>query len=185
LDYDLPKHRHHHTASGLTSSFSTSSPLYAEGTSVGTASGLAAGQMSIPVTAGGDLGTEAQQEAKNNTFKIVTTKRNLLLCAPSEEDEIKWLGAVRALIARRTANGPVGGSQQQQGSFSFAPTGESIGASAMTGGGGIKSKVRRLSTSGVLGVGGGKSNSTTTSNTAMGGGAPTTFTVTDETRETH
>lgn len=37
-----------------------------------------------------------------HTFKIVTTKRTLLLCAPTEEDEIKWLGAIRALIARRS-----------------------------------------------------------------------------------
>jgi len=136
--------------------------------------------MSTPVTAGGDLGTEATQEEKNFTFKIVTTKRNLLLCAPSEEDEIKWLGAVRALIARRTANGPVGVSQQQQG---LTPAGEGVGVSAMPGGGGIKSKVRRLSTSGVLGVGGGRSNTATTSSIAIGGGA-TPFTVIDETPET-
>ncbi|KAG8967772.1 hypothetical protein FRC03_009321 [Tulasnella sp. 419] len=37
-----------------------------------------------------------------STFKIVTPKRSLILCAPSEEEEIKWLSAVRALIARRT-----------------------------------------------------------------------------------
>lgn len=43
------------------------------------------------------------------TFKIVTTKRTLLLCAPSEEEEIKWLSAVRALIARRTGAGVVPG----------------------------------------------------------------------------
>jgi hypothetical protein len=39
---------------------------------------------------------------KAHTFKIVTTKRTLLLCAPSEEEEIKWLGAISALIARRS-----------------------------------------------------------------------------------
>ncbi|KIO34674.1 hypothetical protein M407DRAFT_16638 [Tulasnella calospora MUT 4182] len=39
-----------------------------------------------------------------HTFKIITPKRPLLLCAPSEEEEIKWLSAVRALIARRTAS---------------------------------------------------------------------------------
>ncbi|KAI5119121.1 hypothetical protein M0805_007867 [Coniferiporia weirii] len=37
------------------------------------------------------------------TFKIVTTKRTLLLCAPSEAEEIKWLSTVRALIARRSS----------------------------------------------------------------------------------
>ena len=39
-----------------------------------------------------------------HTFKIITPKRCLLLCAPSEEEEIKWLSAVRALIARRKGN---------------------------------------------------------------------------------
>lgn len=29
-----------------------------------------------------------------------------MLCAPSEEEEIKWLSAVRALIARRAAGFP-------------------------------------------------------------------------------
>ncbi len=44
-----------------------------------------------------------------HTFKIVTTKRTLLLCAPTEDDEIKWLGAIRALILRRTEAGQVPG----------------------------------------------------------------------------
>lgn len=37
-----------------------------------------------------------------NTFKIITTQRPFLLSAPSEEEEIQWLSAVRALIARRS-----------------------------------------------------------------------------------
>lgn len=48
-------------------------------------------------------------DAGTHTFKIVTTKRTLLLCAPSEEEEIKWLSAVRALIARRSGAGVVPG----------------------------------------------------------------------------
>ncbi|KAG6897151.1 hypothetical protein C0992_003738 [Termitomyces sp. T32_za158] len=46
--------------------------------------------------------SEADALQGAHTFKIVTTKRTLLLCAPSEEDEIKWLGSIRALIARRS-----------------------------------------------------------------------------------
>ncbi|KNZ81811.1 Pleckstrin like protein [Termitomyces sp. J132] len=46
--------------------------------------------------------SEADSPQSAHTFKIVTTKRTLLLCAPSEEDEIKWLGSIRALIARRS-----------------------------------------------------------------------------------
>ncbi|KAI0655667.1 PH-domain-containing protein [Cubamyces menziesii] len=44
-----------------------------------------------------------------HTFKVVTTKRTLLLCAPSEEEEIKWLSAIRALIARRSTQGVLPG----------------------------------------------------------------------------
>ncbi|KAI0027271.1 hypothetical protein K488DRAFT_6565, partial [Vararia minispora EC-137] len=42
------------------------------------------------------------QGASAHSFKIVTTARALLLCAPSEEEEIRWVSAVRALLARRT-----------------------------------------------------------------------------------
>ncbi|KAH0833229.1 hypothetical protein J3R83DRAFT_12289 [Lanmaoa asiatica] len=75
------------------------------------------------------------------TFKIVTTKRTLLLCAPSEEEEIKWLSAVRALIARRTGAGVVpgdlGGNQASKG-------GDGGGTSSS----GLRHKVRNLSISG-------------------------------------
>ncbi|BGP42677.1 hypothetical protein JCM10449v2_006689 [Rhodotorula kratochvilovae] len=37
-----------------------------------------------------------------NTFKIITPSRTFLVCAPSEEDEIKWLAALQCLVARRT-----------------------------------------------------------------------------------
>ncbi|KAG9104444.1 hypothetical protein FRC06_002390 [Ceratobasidium sp. 370] len=43
---------------------------------------------------------------KEHIFKIITPKRSFMLCAPSEEEEIKWLSAVRALIARRAAGIP-------------------------------------------------------------------------------
>jgi hypothetical protein len=43
-----------------------------------------------------------QGSGVNYTFKVFTTKRTLVLCAPSEEEEIKWISAIRALIARRT-----------------------------------------------------------------------------------
>ena len=36
-----------------------------------------------------------------HVFKVVTTKRALVLSAPSEEEEIRWVSAVRALLARR------------------------------------------------------------------------------------
>lgn len=83
---------------------------------------------------------DADDSHGTHTFKIVTTKRNLLVCAPSEEDEIKWLGAVRALIARRSGTGVVPGESGKSGhSSDVNPSG---------GTGGIKNKVRRLSASG-------------------------------------
>lgn len=43
-----------------------------------------------------------------HTFRLVTAKRNYVLCAPSEEDEIKWLAAVKALLNReRGMSSPV------------------------------------------------------------------------------
>lgn len=51
-------------------------------------------------------GTSSQPEdytasGLNYTFKIITPKKTLLLSAPTEEEEVKWISAIRALIARR------------------------------------------------------------------------------------
>lgn len=93
----------------------------------------------------------------SHTFKIVTTKRTLLLCAPSEEEEIKWLSAICALIARRKDLGVVPG-ESRSGSSVPLPTsyGGTVdgyqGASVTVGSGGIKGKNRRLSASGLTGI---------------------------------
>ncbi|KAL0579045.1 hypothetical protein V5O48_002938 [Marasmius crinis-equi] len=82
----------------------------------------------------------------SNTFKIVTTKKTLLVCAPSEEDEITWLGAIRALIARRaTGGGSTEASKTATGS-EVSPNSSGFTSSA-GGSSGLKAKVRRLSTS--------------------------------------
>jgi hypothetical protein len=93
----------------------------------------------------------------SHTFKIVTTKRTLLLCAPSEEEEIKWLSAICALIARRKDLGVVPGESRPGSSVplptSYGGTVEGYqGASGIVGSGGIKGKNRRLSASGVTGI---------------------------------
>jgi len=36
---------------------------------------------------------------KENCFKIITPKRTYVVCAPTEEEEIKWLSALQALLA--------------------------------------------------------------------------------------
>jgi pleckstrin homology domain-containing family A member 1/2 len=76
LEYDLPTSRHHPPAQAMSPPHHSQHPVHAADEQDGTAGA--------------------------HTFKIVTTKRTLLLCAPSEEEEIKWLSAVRALIARRS-----------------------------------------------------------------------------------
>ncbi|OSC98251.1 PH-domain-containing protein [Trametes coccinea BRFM310] len=83
LEYELPPHRHHPT---VTSPSVTSPPIASS---------------SSPDDGDGAHST--------HTFKVVTTKRTLLLCAPTEEEEIKWLSAIRALIARRSTQGVLPG----------------------------------------------------------------------------
>lgn len=65
-------------------------------------------QSSVP-SASPSQRADGDEVTGSHAFKIVTTNRTLLLCAPSEDDEIKWLGAIRALIARRTESGQVPG----------------------------------------------------------------------------
>ncbi|KAG6910840.1 hypothetical protein DXG01_007155 [Tephrocybe rancida] len=84
--------------------------------------------------------SEADAPQGSNTFKIVTTKRALLLCAPSEEDEIKWLGAIRALIARRSG---VPGDHTAHGVASSRSAEPHPSAAHVVGG--IKPKGRRPS----------------------------------------
>ncbi|KAI0787455.1 hypothetical protein C8Q74DRAFT_1196304 [Fomes fomentarius] len=95
LEYDLPPHRSHPNIA----SPGPASPQFAVASSPD----------------GGD-------KAGTHTFKIVTTKRTLLLCAPSEEEEIKWLSVIRALIARRTGQGVVPGEPHPSSSVN-TPTG--------------------------------------------------------------
>ncbi|TBU50364.1 PH-domain-containing protein [Dichomitus squalens] len=94
-----------------------------------------------------------------HTFKIVTTKRTLLLCAPSEEEEIKWLSAIRALIARRSGQGVVPGEPSSFPSVSpagnvhvHAPAAGSSGATSPGSAAPTQKRrdsfVRRLSLSG-------------------------------------
>ncbi|KZT29975.1 PH-domain-containing protein, partial [Neolentinus lepideus HHB14362 ss-1] len=74
---------------------------------------------------------EGEPSQRENTFQIVTTKRTLVLCAPSEEEEIKWLSAVRALIARRSGAGVVPGAAG--GSSSSKASGAASGSEIQHG----------------------------------------------------
>jgi len=118
LEYDLPTNRHNPALM---------SPLVA---------------YSPPIS--GSVPDDADDAHGAHTFKIITTKRTLLLCAPSEEEEIKWLGAVRALIARRSDAGVVPGEKASKTMASIAnadvpPASLAVGS----GGSGLKGKTGR------------------------------------------
>lgn len=66
-----------------------------------------------PIHALDELADAHHGHGDNHTFKIVTTKKSLQLCAPSEEEEIRWLSAVRALIARRTVGSKTEGGRRR------------------------------------------------------------------------
>jgi hypothetical protein len=43
-------------------------------------------------------------EGGANCFKIITPSRSYVVCAPSEEEEIKWLSAIRVLLDKSRAS---------------------------------------------------------------------------------
>ena len=101
-------------------------------------------QISVPSASPSQV-TDGDDVNGRHTFKIVTTEKTLLLCAPGEDDEIKWLGAIRALIARRTESGQV------PGKVSKARPPPENGKEVEGGSGGssgLKTKVKRLSGTG-------------------------------------
>ena len=55
-----------------------------------------------PITIPGAKTKDKDKDRGENehTFRLITAKRTFVLCAPSEEDEIKWLAAIRALLNR-------------------------------------------------------------------------------------
>ncbi|RPD68453.1 PH-domain-containing protein [Lentinus tigrinus ALCF2SS1-7] len=126
LEYELPPHRNHPTVG----SPSPASP-----------------QASMAAASPDD-----GEGAGTHTFKIVTTKRTLLLCAPSEEEEIRWLSAIRALIARRSGQGVVPGEAQSASASVSPPAGAAAGTTAPSTPGPANKRrdsiVRRLSLSG-------------------------------------
>ena len=98
---------------------------------------------------------EVDHTLLKHTFKIVTTKRTLVLCAPSEDEEIQWLSAVRALIARRSDAGVVPGDTQGTSALKSSGIDHGLGQMIAAGsgsGGGMKNRreapQRKISISG-------------------------------------
>lgn len=70
-------------------------------------------------TLGAGVGIERDGTSKkkmDNCFKIITPKRVYLLCAPTEEEEIKWLSALQALLARTRGSKKAVGTTSAPGS---------------------------------------------------------------------
>lgn len=73
---------------------------------------------------GDDTGSK---EGYGFVFKLVTTKGPLVLSAPSEAEEIKWLSAVRAVIARRNGLVPGNNNDHQTKNNTTSVHGSKIG----------------------------------------------------------
>jgi len=52
-----------------------------------------------PLLSPSDINFGTSSKSMAHTFKIITPSRTFLVCAPTEEDEIRWLSALRVLIA--------------------------------------------------------------------------------------
>ncbi|TDL25634.1 PH-domain-containing protein [Rickenella mellea] len=137
LEYDLPSHPHKMNPGHLGPSSVSSGPS------------MSSSMSKSPEDA----------DTSNHTFKIVTTKRSLLLCAPSEEEEIKWLSAVRALIARRSgpatspAAGASGGNTPKT-SLQYTGAGSAPGGSGVTASNSGHSRKRSTSAASTGAIGG-------------------------------
>lgn len=46
-------------------------------------------------------GMVGSKKRKENCFQIITPKRTFILCAPGEDEEIKWISALKTLITRQ------------------------------------------------------------------------------------
>ncbi|GAA5988746.1 hypothetical protein JCM10908_006154 [Rhodotorula pacifica] len=83
---------------------SPSSPLAQKRSSVAAHPGATSPHGGATLGVGGGVGgasSGGDSRGLEHAFKIITPKRTYLVCAPSEEDEIKWLAALQCLVARR------------------------------------------------------------------------------------
>ncbi|TYJ52339.1 hypothetical protein B9479_007068 [Cryptococcus floricola] len=71
---------------------------------------------------------QRKRHPEEHVFRVITAKRTYHLCAPSEEDEIKWLAAVKALLERQR--------QERAGWSGFGISSPVAGSGAGVGGGG-------------------------------------------------
>ncbi|KAK4046748.1 Subunit of the glycosylphosphatidylinositol transamidase complex-like protein [Microbotryomycetes sp. JL201] len=100
---------------------------------------------SMPLSSPANLISQADRNYEN-CFKIITPKRTYLVCAPTEEDEIKWLAALQCLVARKSGKlqpvgsttsavspGTIGGGQSGAGATSDVAVAQSQAAAHAPG----------------------------------------------------
>ena len=82
-------------------------------------------------------GMVGSKKRKENCFQIITPKRTFILCAPGEDEEIKWISALKTLITRQrngqtpSANPPLSPTSLGPASaFPFYSSAASVGGNA-------------------------------------------------------
>ncbi|WVQ65999.1 uncharacterized protein L199_004177 [Kwoniella botswanensis] len=113
-----PFHPHSHQShqSHIHAQTSTSPPAKQNFTTAmrGRLSSNDAAQSSTPKKQPSLPGGSNEKHSEENIFRLITAKRTYVLCAPSEEDEIKWLAATRALLNQLRVTQQQQQQQQQQ-----------------------------------------------------------------------
>ncbi|EST09780.1 Pleckstrin [Kalmanozyma brasiliensis GHG001] len=75
----------------------------------------------------------SSKKRKENCFQIITPKRTFILCAPGEDEEIKWISALKTLITRQR-NGQTPGVNPPLSPTTFSPSTSFPFFAATTGG---------------------------------------------------
>lgn len=65
---------------------------------------LSSGGISSAASGASSVNLDDGKRNYQHSFKIITPKRTYLVCAPSEEDEIKWLAALQCVVARKVTS---------------------------------------------------------------------------------
>lgn len=141
--------------------------------SLAAAPSLMASPQHAATTPGGGASTKRKKE---NCFKIITPKRTFLVCAPTEEDEIKWLSALQALL-RHWRESQEGGGAAGQGDSGVQSLSDRSAGAEQAPSGQTQQQVPGSSTSAASLQGGNVSESTAPAAAAAVAAAATTTTT--------
>ncbi|KAG0661071.1 hypothetical protein C6P46_004178 [Rhodotorula mucilaginosa] len=113
IEYEAPSPSSPHAQKRSSNATNAGATSPHGGPSLGVGGGHGGGGVGVGATTaggpgGGGIGGETR--ALEHAFKIITPKRTYLVCAPSEEDEIKWLAALQCLVARRNQQAHAAGA---------------------------------------------------------------------------